>query len=64
MSIEQLDAFGASGSLSLSQLRNVQFMANGVTKKLQFTYARELVKYVVFTVPQETSKYSRTTIEI
>lgn len=48
VTITQLDNTRASGSVTLSQLNMVQSMANAVSKKLQFFYDRELVKYVVF----------------
>ena len=64
VSVEQIGDQSVSGTVALSQLLNVQVMANTVSKKLQFYYDRELVKYVVFKLPTTWSIYSETTIEI
>ena len=42
----------------------IEFLANGVSTKLQFFYNRELVKRAVFAVPSNWSSYSVTTIKI
>ena len=60
--VAQTDENGAVGSLKLSQMRKVKFMANAVSTKLQFTYDRELVKYAIFKLPASWSTYSITSI--
>ena len=50
--------------MRLNQLRIPASLANGVSTKLQFLYDRELVKFAVFSVPQEWSVHSITRIKI
>ena len=64
ISIEQISETSTAGSLKVSQIPMIQYLANGVGKKLQFFYDRELVKRAVFAVPQNWSSYSVTTISI
>ena len=64
ISIEQISETSTAGSLKVSQIPMIQYLANGVGKKLQFFYDRELVKRAVFAVPQTWSSYSVTTITI
>ena len=62
VSIEQTSESAAAGSLKVSQIPMIQYLANGIGKKLQFFYDRELVKRAVFAVPSKWSSYSVTTI--
>lgn len=64
ISIEQIGETGSAGSLELSQIPMIQFLANGVSKKLQFFYDRELVKRAIFAVPSNWSFFSVTDIKI
>lgn len=64
ISVEQLEDTAAVGSLKLSQIPMIQFLANNVSQKLQFFYDRELVKRAVFKVPSNWSSNSLTTIKV
>jgi len=44
-------------------VRYVEYLANGVESKLQFSYDREIVKLAVFAIPYTWSVYSTTLIE-
>ena len=41
----------AEGWIRVKQQRSVSYLANGIPKKMQFLYDRELVKFAVFQVP-------------
>ena len=64
VSVEQTSESSAAGSIKVSQIPMIQYLANGVGKKLQFFYDRELVKRAVFAVPSAWSSYSITTLKI
>lgn len=63
-SVEQLNSGSAACKFEISQLSTVDFLANGVSKKMQFTYEQELVKFAVFQIPSTWSFHSRTVIKV
>ena len=63
-SIEQLSSGSAGCDFEISQLSTVDFLANSVSKKMQFTYEQELVKFAVFEIPSTWSFHSRTVIKV
>lgn len=59
--VEWTDGIPAQGWLRLRQQRSVSLLANGIPKKMQFLYDRELVKFAAFPVP---AKPANVTVEI
>ena len=63
IAVEQQSDRASSGKLDLNQVLYIEYLANGVESKLQFSYDLEIVKLALFAIPYTWSVHSKTLIE-